>query len=107
MFRGGRGKKSDSACGVKCLACLIQLAEIELGDFTYLLTYLLSYLLTHSLTHSMVQDIIWKVDCHSACQKVFCFLMEPEGSLTCSHKPATGPYPKPAESRSSHRSLSP
>jgi hypothetical protein len=26
-----------------------------------------------SLTHSMVQDIIWKVDCHSACQKISCF----------------------------------
>jgi len=28
----------------------------------------------------MVQDIISKVDCHSACQKISCFLMEPEGS---------------------------
>jgi len=58
MFRGGRGKKSNSACGVKCLACLIQLAEIELGDFTYLLTYLLSYLLTHSLTHSLTHAMV-------------------------------------------------
>jgi len=33
-----------------------------------------SYLLIHSLTHSMVQDIIWKADCHSACQKISCFL---------------------------------
>jgi hypothetical protein len=24
--------------------------------------------------------------------------MEPEGSLSCSQKPATGPYPEPAES---------
>jgi hypothetical protein len=40
----------------------------------YSLTYLLTYLLTHSLTHSMVQDIIWKADSHSACQKISCFL---------------------------------
>jgi hypothetical protein len=31
--------------------------------------------------------------------------MEPEGSLPCSQKPATGPYPEPAESSSPHRSL--
>jgi hypothetical protein len=35
------------------------------------------------------------------------FFMELEGSLPCSQKPATGPYPEPAESSSSHRSLSP
>jgi hypothetical protein len=35
------------------------------------------------------------------------FLMEPEGSLQCSQKPATGPYPEPAESSSPHRFLSP
>jgi hypothetical protein len=33
--------------------------------------------------------------------------MEPEGSLLCSQKPTTGPYPEPAESISSPRSLSP
>jgi len=32
--------------------------------------------------------------------------MEPEGSLPCSKKPAAGPYPEPAESSWSHRSLS-
>jgi hypothetical protein len=32
---------------------------------------------------------------------------EPEGSLSCSQKPATGPYPEPAKSSSPHRSLSP
>jgi hypothetical protein len=32
--------------------------------------------------------------------------MEPEGSSPCSQKPATGPYPEPAESSSPHRSLS-
>jgi hypothetical protein len=47
-----------------------------------------------TLTYSMVQDIILKADCYSACQKISCFLMEPEGSLPCSQKPATGPYPE-------------
>jgi len=31
------------------------------------------------------------------------FFMEPEGSLPCSQKPATGLYPEPAESSSPHR----
>jgi hypothetical protein len=31
-------------------------------------------LLTYLLTHSMVQDITWKADCHSACQKISFFL---------------------------------
>jgi hypothetical protein len=35
------------------------------------------------------------------------FFMEPEGSLSCSQKPATGPYSEPGESSSPHRSLSP
>jgi hypothetical protein len=35
------------------------------------------------------------------------FLMEPEASSPCPQKPATGPYPEPAESSSPHRSLSP
>jgi hypothetical protein len=29
----------------------------------------LTYLTTYLPTYSMVQDIIWKADCHSACQK--------------------------------------
>jgi hypothetical protein len=33
--------------------------------------------------------------------------MEPEGSLPYSQKPATEPYPEPAESSSPHLSLSP
>jgi hypothetical protein len=35
------------------------------------------------------------------------FSMEPEGPLPFSQKPATGPYPEPAESSSPHQSLSP
>jgi len=33
--------------------------------------------------------------------------METEGSLPSSQKPATGPYPQPAESSSLYRSLPP
>jgi hypothetical protein len=33
--------------------------------------------------------------------------METEGSLPCSQKAATEPYPEPAESSSPHRSLAP
>jgi hypothetical protein len=59
------------------------------------------------LTYCIVQDIIWKADCHSPCQKISCFLMEPEGSWPCSQNPDTGPYPEPAESSSPHRFISP
>jgi hypothetical protein len=34
------------------------------------------------------------------------FFMEPRVSLPCSQKSATGSYPEPAKSSSSHRSLS-
>jgi hypothetical protein len=45
----------------------------------------------------MMQNIIWKANCPSAYQKNPAFFMEPEGSSPCSQKPATGPYPEPAE----------
>jgi hypothetical protein len=51
-------------------------------------------------TYSMVQDIILKADCHPTCQKISHLLIEPEGSLPCLHKSATGPYPESAESSS-------
>jgi hypothetical protein len=38
------------------------------------------------LTYSLVQDIIWKADSHSACQKSLAFFMEPEGSLPWSQR---------------------
>jgi hypothetical protein len=55
-------------------------------------------LLTYLLTYFMVQDIILKANCHSACQRISYFVMEP--SLPCSQKSATGPYPAPAKSSS-------
>jgi hypothetical protein len=61
----------------------------------------------YSMLYPMVQDIIWKADGHSACQKNPDFFMEHEGSSPCSQKPATGPYHVPTESSSPHRSLSP
>jgi hypothetical protein len=41
------------------------------------------------------------------CRVFFAFFMEPKGSSPSSQKPATGPYPEPAESMSPHRSVSP
>jgi hypothetical protein len=55
----------------------------------------------------MVQDIIWETACHSAYEKYPAFFMEPEGSSPYSQKLAIGPYPEPAESSLSHKSLSP
>jgi hypothetical protein len=55
----------------------------------------------------MVQDIILKAARHSACQKYPAFFMETESSLPCSQKPATEPYPEPAEFSSPHRYLPP
>jgi hypothetical protein len=57
----------------------------------------------HLLTYSMVQNIISKDDCHSAYQKIYFF---PEVSSPCSQNPTIRPYHEPAESSSSHRSLS-
>jgi len=48
-----------------------------------------------------VQDIILKADCHTACQKISCFLTEPKDSSPCSQQPATGPHPE-ADEYSSH-----
>jgi hypothetical protein len=55
----------------------------------------------------MMEDNNLKADCNSAFQKISRFLMEPEGLSPCSQKPASGPYPEPAESSSPHRFLSP
>jgi len=77
---------------------------LSVSCFKY--TYLLAYLLTYLLTYFMVQDILLKTDCLSACQKISRLLMEPEGSLPCSQKLATGPYSEPDESSLPHRSRS-
>jgi hypothetical protein len=63
-------------------------------------SYLLTYLLTCRIFFEKSIDTQF-VKQYSA------FFMEPEGSSPCPQKPATGPYPEPAESGSSHRSLSP
>jgi hypothetical protein len=79
-------------------ACLI------LPDSITLIIFLLKVVLMQSFTisrhffllfsylfpYSMVQDIIWKADCHSDCQKYPAFFMEPECSSPCSQKPALG-----------------
>jgi hypothetical protein len=83
-----------------CWLGLVTLRKREEGKNHFLHFYSDNFhwntILTH--TYSMVQDI-WKADCYSACQKIS-FLTEPEGSSPCSKKPATGPYPEPAESSS-------
>jgi hypothetical protein len=55
----------------------------------------------------MVKDIIWKLIVTQLIKKYPAFFMELESSLPCSQKPATGPYPEPAESSLPHRFLSP
>jgi hypothetical protein len=47
-------------------------------------TYLLTYLL-HGAGYYLKSLL------YSACQKISCFLMQPEDSSPCSHKPETGP----------------
>jgi hypothetical protein len=37
-----------------------------------------SYLLTYLLTYTLVQEIIWKANCHSACQKILLPLWNPK-----------------------------
>jgi hypothetical protein len=44
----------------------------------------------------MVQNIIWK-SVTQPVKKYPAFFMESEGSLPCSQKTATGPYPESAE----------
>jgi hypothetical protein len=72
---------------------------VNVGIFMYLLTYLL----THSLHDA---GYYLKSYCHSACQKNPAFFMEPKGSLLCSQKPTTGPYPELAKSSLPHWSPS-
>jgi hypothetical protein len=85
------------------LACLLACLLAYL--LTYLLNYLLTYLLTYSLTPWCV--LFEKQIVAQLVKKYPVFFMETEGSLPCSQKPATGPYPEQAESSSPHRSLSP
>jgi hypothetical protein len=57
-------------------------------------------LVTHS--YSIVQDICEKLIVTQLIKEYPAFFTEPEGSLSCSRKPTTGSYPKPAESSSLH-----
>jgi hypothetical protein len=67
---------------------------------TYLLTYLLIYLITYLLTHSFTpwcRTLLEKLIVTQHVKKYPASFMEPEGSLPCSQKPATGPCPQPAD----------
>jgi len=62
----------------------------------------LTYLLT-PWCRTLIEKLIFT----QLVKKISCFLMELEGSLSCSQKRAIGTYPEPAESSSPHQSLSP
>jgi hypothetical protein len=60
----------------------------------------LIYLLTHSLTHSLTpwcRIFFEKLIVTQLVKEQPASVMETEGSLPCLQKPATGPYPEPAE----------
>jgi hypothetical protein len=59
--------------------------------------YLPVTLFTYS-THSMGQDIIWKADCHSACEKILLSYGTRRFITVFTKISPTGPYPEPAES---------
>jgi len=56
----------------------LMLKHMESGHYMYTRTNLLTY----SLTHSRVQNIIWKANCHSACQKISFFLYGTQRLIT-------------------------
>jgi hypothetical protein len=85
-------------------ACKLRklMQTLNKGKGTSFLPSFLPYLLTYSLT-PWCRILFQKLIVTLLIKKYLAFFMEPEGSLPCSHKPATGPYPEPAESSSSHR----
>jgi hypothetical protein len=56
--------------------------KLRKGKTVPVLAYILTYLLTYLLTYSMVQDIILNADCHSAYQKISCFLYGTQRFIT-------------------------
>jgi hypothetical protein len=80
----------------------MEISLLKIVYFIALLTYLLAYLIT-----PWCRILCEKLIVTQLVKKYPAFFMEPEGSPPCSQKPATGPYPEPAESSSPHRSLSP
>jgi hypothetical protein len=69
---------------------------------TYLLTYVRTYLLTPWCRILFERAIVTQL-----VKNYRALYMESEGSLSCSQKPTTGPYPEPGESSSPPWSISP
>jgi hypothetical protein len=67
---------------------------------SYLLTYLRTYYLLTYLFIPLCRIFFEKLMVTQLVKQQPAFFMEPEVSLPCSQKPATGPYSEPAESSS-------
>jgi len=86
--------------GTTCLACRHNLCKCEW------IIHRGQNMQWYPVTNSMVSVFLDKLGVTQIVKKIPVF-MEPEGSSSYSQKPATGPYPEPAESSLTHRSLSP
>jgi hypothetical protein len=80
--------------------------EMKLGRPTSSQSVLLIYFFTYSLA-PWCRILFEKLIVTQLIKKYPAFFMEPESSSSCSQKAANGLYSEPAESSSSHRSLSP
>jgi hypothetical protein len=77
-------------------------SRLGLGLYDKSVIHILTYLLT-----PWYRIFFEKLTVTELVKPLPAFFMAPEGSLPCLQKPATEPYPEPAESNLSHRSLSP